>query len=55
MKLKTCLLLIVMTQLSGCIVTPRIEVPETISFDAVQPEQKTLSYNDTLCCWRCSA
>jgi hypothetical protein len=55
MKTKTCLLLIVLMQLSGCIVTPRIELPETISFDAVPPEQKALTYNDIMCCWRCNA
>ena len=55
MKLKTCLLLVVLTQLSGCIATPRIEMSETITFDAIPPEPKTMTSNDLLCCWRCNA
>lgn len=55
MKFKTCLLIVMLAQLTGCVVTPRIHLSDNITFDALQPEQKPLSYNDTLCCWRCSA
>lgn len=52
---KICMLAVVLTQLSGCIATPRIEIEDKITFDAIQPEPKPLTYNDTLCCWRCTA
>jgi hypothetical protein len=52
---KICLLAVVLVQLSGCIVTPRIELEDKITFDAIQAEPKPLTYNDTLCCWRCTA
>jgi hypothetical protein len=52
---KVCLLVVVLAQLSGCIMTPRIEIEDKMTFDAIQPEPKPLTYNDTLCCWRCTA
>ncbi len=55
MKTKICVLFALLIPLSGCIVTPRIEISDTINFDSIPPEQKTVSFNDDLCCWRCNA
>ncbi len=41
--------------LSGCIVTPRIEIAERIDFNFTPPDQKPMSYSDLLCCHECHA
>lgn len=41
--------------LSGCIATPRIDIPDHLTFDYQQVEYKTMSYNDVLCCYECEA
>lgn len=40
--------------LSGCIATPRIEIPERISFDYVPASVQPMSYSDLLCCEQCT-
>ena len=52
---KTSLLLAALFSLSACVATPRIEIPDTISFNYVIPDQSPLSYSDILCCTDCRA
>jgi hypothetical protein len=40
--------------LSGCVLTPRIEIPEHFSFDYVPPTPQPMSYADMLCCESCT-
>lgn len=49
------LLCALMGTLSGCIVTPRIELSETIYFDAPMPNQTPMTFSDLLCCEQCTA
>ena len=44
-----------MTMLSGCVITPRIEMTRRIDFNYVYQPQAQLSYNDIMCCARCTA
>ena len=55
MILRTCLFLAILSQLSACIATPRFEISERIDFNAMQPDQKPMSYSDLLCCYDCTA
>lgn len=45
----------VMTLLSGCIVTPRVEMTRHMDFNYVYQPTAQLSYVDLMCCARCSA
>jgi len=47
--LKLPLLLIVLLQVSGCVVSPRIELSESIDFDYVVPNQQFMDYGDPMC------
>lgn len=46
---RTLLMIGLMMSLSGCIITPRIEIPEQLTFDAPMPIQTPMSYDDLLC------
>ncbi len=41
--------------LTGCMITPRIEMAETLHFDYVTPNMTPMSYSDLLCCYDCTA
>ena len=41
--------------LSGCVITPEIEMTERLDFDYVPQNVQPMSYNDLLCCEQCSA
>lgn len=41
--------------LTGCMVTPKFEMSETINFDYVRQDVTPMSYNDLLCCYDCNA
>lgn len=45
--------LIAALALTGCVATPRIEIPNTLSFNYQIPSQAPVSYNDMLCCYDC--
>ena len=49
------LLCIALGSLTGCVVTPRVELSESLYFDAPMPNQAPMSYGDVLCCEQCSA
>lgn len=55
MPLKILALIMVMTQLSACVASPRIEIPERFTFDYVPASVQPMSYADMLCCEQCSA
>lgn len=52
---RTLILIAILSGLSGCVVSPRIEISETLNFDAPMPDQTPLSYADLLCCYECNA
>ncbi len=39
--------------LSACIATPRIEIPDQLSFNYVVPNQQPMSYSEIMCCVDC--
>lgn len=39
--------------LTACVATPRIDIPNTLSFNYQPPSQAPMSYNDILCCYDC--
>jgi hypothetical protein len=41
--------------LTGCIAVPRIDIPETLTFDYQIENVQPLSYTDLLCCYECNA
>lgn len=43
------LLIAAMCVLSGCLMTPRVEFPEHLSFDHIEYDIQPMSYNDVLC------
>lgn len=53
MPIRIIALIAIAMQLSGCIATPRIEIPERFSFDYVPASVKPMSYADMLCCDQC--
>jgi hypothetical protein len=55
MRPQTLVLIAILCQLSGCVLTPRIEIPQRLSFDQPLPDQAPMSYNDLLCCYECQA
>jgi len=54
MQAKTTLI-VAMLCLTSCIATPRIDIPDTLTFDYELPNQTPMSYNDLLCCYECHA
>ena len=54
MFLRIALILALLLPLSGCIITPRIDISEQLDFDYV-PQQPPMSYSDLLCCYDCQA
>lgn len=52
---KASILLAALFSLSACVVTPRIEIPDNISFNYYVPNQQPMSYSDVLCCYDCNA
>lgn len=42
-----------MLMLSGCIATPRIEIPDQLSFNYSIPNQQPMSFRDIMCCVDC--
>ena len=49
------LLCIALGSLTGCVVSPRIELSQSLYFDAPMPNQTPMSYGDVLCCEDCNA
>lgn len=47
--------IVAMLIVSGCIATPRIDIPEKLTFDYELPSQTPMSYDDLLCCYDCHA
>ena len=39
--------------LGACVATPRIEIPNKMSFNHYIPSQAPMSYADILCCYDC--
>jgi hypothetical protein len=50
---KTLTLILCLNALSACVATPRIEIPDTLSFNYQIPNVQPMSYNDVLCCVDC--
>ncbi len=42
-------LAVALIQLQGCTMSPRIDIPERLTFDQPPPSQAPLSYGDMLC------
>jgi hypothetical protein len=40
---------VALVSLTGCVVTPRIEISESLYFDAPMPDQVPMSYSDVMC------
>jgi hypothetical protein len=53
--LKSALAVLALISLSGCIAIPRIDIPETLTFDYELPSQQPMNYSDLLCCYECQA
>lgn len=53
MLVKINILLIASACLCACVATPRIEIPNKLSFNYQVPNQAPMSYNDILCCYDC--
>jgi hypothetical protein len=53
MKTQTMISIICLLGLSACIATPRIEIPNQMSFNHVIQNQQPMSYNDIMCCVDC--
>lgn len=49
MLVRIFLLSVALGALSGCVVTPRIEISESLYFDAPMPVQTPMSYSDIMC------
>jgi len=49
------LLIVLLAQLNGCVAVPTFEVADRLTFDVLQPNQRPMSYDDLLCCYRCDA
>lgn len=45
----------VLCVLSGCVITPRVEMTRRIDFNYIYTPQAQLSYTDLMCCDRCTA
>ena len=46
---RLCILCAALTALSGCVLTPRIELSESLYFDSPMPSQAPVSYGDVMC------
>lgn len=55
MVYKVGFLVAVLLQVSACVVSPRIELSESLYFDYSIPNQTPMNYGDLLCCEQCSA
>ena len=53
MKFRTHILLTALLVLTACVATPRVEIPPTLSFNYVIPDQSPMSYADIMCCYDC--
>jgi hypothetical protein len=52
---RLCLFIALIAPLGGCIAIPDNEVAQRINFDYSPPQHQPMSYDDTLCCYRCEA
>lgn len=55
MGTRFCLIVSMLTLLSGCIITPRFEMTERFDFNYSPIAQAPMSYSDILCCVDCTA
>lgn len=54
MLLRILLLTSVLSSLTACMATPRINIRETLKFDQPAPSQEPVSYADLMCCYDCT-
>lgn len=54
MLVRTFVLFVALTQLSACVVIPKIKMAESYNFDFEAPSQAPVGYADLLCCFDCT-
>lgn len=52
---RNLLLIAAVYHISGCIITPRFDNVQPVTFNSPAPNQQQLSYEDLLCCEECKA